>query len=145
MRGLLEVSVRPLDAYGDGLSETEMDWDSTLLYNKAKLYAERAHSEPVESALFALWMSLALELLARAALSRIHPVLLADPREQDNIHYVFWGGAEEHPEIDPSKSTIRTLFSLCFWTHRQNVSPLPDPCRLAEFGTAFRHGSIRGY
>ena len=99
MRGLLEVSVRPLDAYGDGLSETEMDWDSTLLYNKAKLYAERAHSEPVESALFALWMSLALELLARAALSRIHPVLLADPREQDPIHYVFWGGADEHPEL----------------------------------------------
>lgn len=86
-----------------------MDWDSTLLYNKAKLYAERAHREPVDSAIFGLWMSLALELLARAALSRIHPVLLADPREQDNIHYAFGIVPKGIPKSIPSKA----LFARC--------------------------------
>lgn len=66
-----------------------MDWSSESLYNKARLYAQRAHDEPVESALFGFWMSLSLELLARASLAQIHPVLLADPKEQDNIHYAF--------------------------------------------------------
>jgi len=86
-----------------------MDWDSTLLYNKAKLYAERAHSEPVESALFGLWMSLALELLARAALSHIHPVLLADPREQEKIHYAFGIVPKSIPKSIPAKA----LFARC--------------------------------
>jgi hypothetical protein len=86
-----------------------MDWDSTLLYNKAKLYAERAHSEPVDSALFGLWMCLGLELLARASLAHIHPVLLADPREQDNIHYAFGILPRSIPKSIPAKA----LFARC--------------------------------
>jgi hypothetical protein len=86
-----------------------MDWKSAPLYNKAKLYANRAHSEPVDSALFAFWMSLAVELLARSALSRIHPVLLADPREQDNIHYAFGIVPKTVPKSIPAKA----LFARC--------------------------------
>jgi hypothetical protein len=40
-----------------------MDWTPDSLYSKAKLYVRRAHDEPIESALFGLWMSLSLELL----------------------------------------------------------------------------------
>ena len=86
-----------------------MEWNSDLLYNKAKLYAERAHDESVDSALFGLWMSLALELLARAALAHIHPVLLADPREQDNIHYAFGIIPAKPPKSIPTKA----LFARC--------------------------------
>lgn len=86
-----------------------MDWQSEALYNKAKLYARRAHNEPVDSSLFAFWMSLALELLARSSLSRIHPVLLADPREQDNIQYAFGINPKKIPLSIPSK----TLYARC--------------------------------
>jgi hypothetical protein len=86
-----------------------MDWEPEVLYNKAKLYARRAHDEPVDSALFGLWMSLALELLARSALAHIHPVLLADPREQDNIHYAFGIVPKNVPKSIPSKA----LFARC--------------------------------
>jgi hypothetical protein len=86
-----------------------MEWDSETLYNKAKLYAQRAHNEPVDSSLFAFWMSLALELLARSALSFIHPVLLADPREPENIHYAFGVIPKSIPKSIPAKA----LFARC--------------------------------
>lgn len=86
-----------------------MDWSPESLYGKAKLYAQRAHNEPVESALFGFWMSLALELLARAALAQIHPVLLADPREQDNIQYAFGIIPKSVPKSIPAKA----LFARC--------------------------------
>lgn len=86
-----------------------MDWATDTLYGKAKLYAKRAHDEPVESSLFAFWMSLALELLARSALAQIHPVLLADPREQDNIHYAFGIIPKNVPKSIPAKA----LFARC--------------------------------
>jgi hypothetical protein len=66
-----------------------MDWSPESLYNKAKVFAGRALDEPIESALFGFWMSLTLEMLARAALAHIHPALLADPREPDSIQYAF--------------------------------------------------------
>lgn len=86
-----------------------MDWQSEVLYNEAKLYAQRAHNESVDSSLFAFWMSLALELIARSALSQIHPVLLADPREQDNIHYAFGIIPKKIPLSIPSKA----LYARC--------------------------------
>lgn len=86
-----------------------MDWSSDSLYSKAKLYAQRAHDEPIESALFGFWMSLSLELMARAALASIHPVLLADPKEPDNIQYAF--GIT--PKNAPKSIVAKALFSRC--------------------------------
>lgn len=86
-----------------------MEWSSEALYNKAKLFAQRAHDESVDSSLFGFWMSLALELLARSALAAIHPVLLADPREQDNIHYAFGINPRTPPKSIPAKA----LFARC--------------------------------
>lgn len=86
-----------------------MEWDSNLLYDKARLFAQRAHDEPLESSLFAFWMSVSLEILARAALAQIHPVLLADPREQDNIHFAFGINPKGLPKSIPAKA----LFARC--------------------------------
>jgi hypothetical protein len=86
-----------------------MDWSADSLYSKAKLYAQRAHDEPAESALFGFWMSLSLELLARTALAQIHPVLLADPKEQDNIHYAFG----IIPKNVPKSIQAKALFARC--------------------------------
>lgn len=86
-----------------------MDWSSESLYNKAKVFAERAHDGSIESALFGFWMSLALELLARAALAHIHPALLADPKEPDNIQYAFGIVPKKSPKSIESK----TVFARC--------------------------------
>jgi hypothetical protein len=62
-------------------------WDSEGLWKKAKLFMDRASEHDHASAEFALFASLALECLARSALTKVHPVLNADPREDSNILY----------------------------------------------------------
>ncbi|MGB8277684.1 MAG: hypothetical protein WCF20_07115 [Methylovirgula sp.] len=86
-----------------------MDWDSATLLSKAKLYGERAHEQPINSALFGFWMSLCLELLSRAALAKIHPVLLADPRDEGNIQYSFG----IIPKSNPRSIQAKTVFARC--------------------------------
>lgn len=86
-----------------------MDWESESLKNKARLYGERAHEQSIESSLFGFWMSLCLELLARAALSKIHPVLLADPRDEGNIHYAFG----IMPKGNVRSIQAKTVFARC--------------------------------
>ncbi len=86
-----------------------MDWAFDALYGKSRAYVQRAHNEPVNSALFGFWTSLALELLCRAALAKIHPVLLADPTQEGNIHYVFG----INPKTNPKSIQAKTVFARC--------------------------------
>jgi hypothetical protein len=86
-----------------------MDWSRDSLYNKAKLFVQRAHDEDIESALFGFWTSLSLELLARAALSQIHPALLADPKEPDNLQYAFG----KIPKGVPKSISAKALYARC--------------------------------
>ena len=53
-------------------------WSAEALLNKAQSYAEVMQSFPRENWEFALWSTLSLELLARAALCTISPTLVAD-------------------------------------------------------------------
>lgn len=86
-----------------------MDWSAEALYGKARVYVHQAHDEPIDSSLFAFWMSLALELLCRAALAKIHPVLLADPMNEGNIQYAFG----IIPKINPKSVHAKTVFARC--------------------------------
>ncbi len=54
-------------------------WDAKALYDKAERYIQQAQALDKDSWEYALWTSLSLELLARAALSNVHPALLAEP------------------------------------------------------------------
>lgn len=96
-------------AFGDGLRETEVDWDSEMLMGKARRFGHLAHQQPIESALFGFWMSLCLELLARSGLAKIHPVLLADPREEGNIQYAFG----VRPKTNVRSIQAKTVFARC--------------------------------
>jgi hypothetical protein len=84
-------------------------WDYDSLWTKARLYAARAASEDHDSALFPFWSILALELLARAALASVHPVLLADPREGQNLMYALGYGQPRAPK----SVTAKTVFLRC--------------------------------
>jgi len=64
-----------------------MIWDSHQYWNKAKLYAKRATEDGRSPWENPFWSVLALEFLARSALTKIHPVLNADPQNEANLFY----------------------------------------------------------
>lgn len=86
-----------------------MNWDKESLWQKAKLYFERAFMEERESQLFGLWAAMGLELLARSAVSHVSPTLLAEPeRDQRNLLHVFGAGTGS-----PKSITAQQCVLLC--------------------------------
>jgi len=65
------------------------EWSPEQFWLKAKAYIDRANAIGHSSPDFAFWSSLSLEFLARAALTTIHPVLNADPREDVSLLHAF--------------------------------------------------------
>jgi hypothetical protein len=83
-----------------------MSWKSEDLWKKACLYYSRAFEHDREDPLFPLWSSIGLEFLARAALAKVHPSLLADPMQGENVLY-----ACGFPSAKPPKSvSAKTVF-----------------------------------
>lgn len=89
------------------MEEFKSVWEFDLLFTKAKLYTQKAISEERDSSMFPFWSALSLEFLGRAVVAKIHPVLLADPREGDNILYVFgFSKGKSSPKSIPAKSVF---------------------------------------
>jgi hypothetical protein len=86
-----------------------MKWDSNALWLKAKAYISRANEHSHESPDFAFWSSLSLELLARAALTKIHPTLNADPREDVNLLYACGFAVTQQPKSLPVHAVFLRL------------------------------------
>lgn len=88
-------------------------WDYETLWLKGKLFLNRAmDDEPVRS--FdeqAFWASQALELLAKAALSRSHPALIAEPNEEGVNILMASGLIEGDPRFKSVQA--KTVFSRC--------------------------------
>jgi hypothetical protein len=83
------------------------DWDAEALYTKAQRYIERMQHEPSDGSEHALWSSLALELLARAALSNVSPALLADTSERSWQHlFHSLGFTPTEPKFSPRSIAI---------------------------------------
>lgn len=85
------------------------EWSSDTLWNKGKLYIERAFEQDRRSDLFPFYASLGLEFLARAALASVHPALLADPQDGNNILYAFGFPATARPVTVPAKTVFSRL------------------------------------
>jgi len=64
-------------------------WDSAALLSKAQRYIEEMQEHDHTDWKAVLWSSLALELLARAALSKFSPALLADAASWHNLSYAL--------------------------------------------------------
>jgi hypothetical protein len=62
-------------------------WNSEGLWKKAKLFMDCASEHEHASSEFAFFGALSLECLGRSALTKVHPVLNADPREDANVLY----------------------------------------------------------
>ncbi len=81
------------------------DWGYDALYTKANIFMERAMLVDRDSSLFPFWASLSLELIGRATLAKIHPALIADPREGSNIMHAFgYGSTDELPKTIGAKT-----------------------------------------
>lgn len=64
-------------------------WSEEGLIAKAQLYVEKMESHTADDWQFSLWSTFVLELVARAALAHISPVLLADARNWRNLTYAL--------------------------------------------------------
>lgn len=67
------------------VSVSSHPWSAEALFAKAALYVERMGEQPPDDWQFGFWSALSLELLCRATLANISPVLLADNREWHNL------------------------------------------------------------
>jgi hypothetical protein len=97
------------------MSSTENLWDEQLLWAKAGLYVEEAQKYERDSWLFSFWATLSLEMLARAALSHIHPVLLASSNDRDcmNLLYALNQTDKLASPLTPRSIDISEVFSRC--------------------------------
>jgi hypothetical protein len=88
-----------------------MSWDKDSLLAKSKTFFEKAFKEDKEMIFFGLNCAMGLEVLARAAVSKISPTLLADPdKDQQNLlHALNLGSAKFQKK---SISTTQVLW-LC--------------------------------
>ena len=86
-----------------------MIWSHEEIWQQTTLFMDRAFAEDRNGPLFPLWAILGLELLARAALARVHPALLADPQSGENLLYSFGFAQPERPRSIP----VKTVFLRC--------------------------------
>lgn len=88
-------------------------YDEHALWHKAKLFVNHA-MDPEEPRTFderALWASLALELLAKAALARTSPLLVAAPNEDGTNLLIASGLVEGDARFESVKAS--TLYNRC--------------------------------
>jgi hypothetical protein len=64
-------------------------WSKDALHNKAIRYIELMLSVEKNDWQFGFWSSLALEMIAKAAMSNISPVLIADEKDWNSIYYAL--------------------------------------------------------
>lgn len=85
-----------------------MSWNKDSLVSKARVMFEKASKEDKDDIFFGLFNSIGLELLERAALSKISPTLLA---ENDNLqrHILFALGHESGSTSPKSIITARVI------------------------------------
>lgn len=91
---------------------TPNPWSESALYAKSQLYIEQMESKTADEWQFGLWSALCLELLSRAALSHISPILLADSNNWRNLTHAI-GIAPTAKKFSPvSISTKEVLVRL---------------------------------
>lgn len=113
-------------------------WDYEALWLKAKLFLNRAMDEGPHRSFDeqAFWASQALELLGKAALSRSHPALIAEPSE-DGVNVLMASGLIDG---DPRFKSVqaKTVFSRCERAFRP--FNLGEAMKFANSRNAYLHG-----
>ncbi|GAA4983481.1 hypothetical protein GCM10023205_61680 [Yinghuangia aomiensis] len=118
-------------------------YDHGALWVKAKLFINRAMDED-SSRTFdekALWAALALELLAKSALSRVSPLLIAEPTEDGGNLLIASGLVEGDARFISVRA--KTLFARC----QRAFKPfnLKEASIITSARNEYLHGSAVGF
>lgn len=89
---------------------TRHPWSEESLFTKARFYVELMETHTANEWQFGFWSALSLELLARAALAHISPVLLADNASWRNLAYAL-GESPTAKKFSPKSLPTREVFS----------------------------------
>ena len=89
---------------------TPATWDAEALYLKAQRYAQRRLENESDHWAYALMSALSLEFLGRAALSNVHPALLAEPKTWASL-YSALGFEPLESKFSPKSISISEVFS----------------------------------
>lgn len=84
-------------------------WDSEGLWLKAKFFVDKANLYDHAAREFPFYSALSVECLARSALTKVHPALNADPREDVNLLYAFGIEVTAQPRSLPAHSVFIRL------------------------------------
>lgn len=118
-------------------------YDHEALWLKAKMFLNRAMDEhewrPFDER--ALWASLALELLGKAALSRTSPLLIAEPTEDGKNMLVAAGLIQGDAQFTSARA--KTIFSRC----QRAFPPFShdDARRITNARNEYLHGATPGF
>ena len=85
-------------------------WDAEALYLKAVRYVQHISTYDSDSWEYALWASLSLEFLARAALANVSPALLADTDKSWASLYHALGFTPTEEKFAPRSIAISEVF-----------------------------------
>jgi hypothetical protein len=119
-------------------------FDSKNLFDKAKLYVDRAMNEDRESELFPFWISLSLELLAKSALANVSPTLLADlgNRDSSNLLYALGYQTSTKPKSIQFNEVVDRLTKLNI---NFNQEEYKQALLIADQRNCELHSGIKGY
>jgi len=118
-------------------------YDHEALFLKARLFLNRAMDEedrrPFEEQ--ALWASLALELLAKAALARVSPLLIAEPTEDGKNLLIASGLVDGEARFTSVRA--KTLYSRCQRAFRPFNET--EAANITHARNDYLHGSTPGF
>lgn len=91
--------------------QTPASWDPKALYDKAERYVQHISVQDSDEWEYALWSSLALEFLARAALANVSPALLAetDNKNWTSLYHAL-GFSPNEERYSPKSISISDVF-----------------------------------
>src|SRR3954453_7270508 len=118
-------------------------YDHDALWLKAKMFLNRAMDEE-ETRPFderALWATLALELLGKAALARTSPVLIAEPTEEGTNLLIALGLMEGDAQFISVRAA--TVFRRCQRAFRPFSSD--EAIKLTNARNEYLHGAVPGF
>ena len=91
-------------------TKQQHSWSKEALLAKAQRFAEQMLTYPKDDWRFALWSTLMLELLGRAALAKVNPALLAEPKDWNNLYYSL-GFTPTATKFVPKSLDVSTVFN----------------------------------
>jgi hypothetical protein len=118
-------------------------YDSEALWMKAKLFTNRAMDDEDARSFDeqSLWASLALELLAKSALARVSPLLIAEPSE-DGTNLLIASGLMSG-EAQFKSVAAHTLYKRCARAFKPFSEP--EARKITTGRNEYLHGSGIGF